>query len=449
MAVVTTWVREALSAAPLYASLDDRPDVAALFPPPAAAAGFAAHLDASFLIVFNQHAGYYQLKRFLQSCGEANKLSFIEDATEYRGLPAPQRLERGRALLRAYGACALFTPAEWDVSVSVQPPTARAAHEAAAVAGGEVVVGGARAAAGANAAAPPPPAPGSACLLQPRAGGGGGVDGTAAAPLIPTSALATIAAAAARSAKGGPAAAAAAAAAAVAAAAAPTWEPAAAARAARLLNGLPSLLLEAYAMAAVVLSSPRALWAEAAASLAAGAAPPQLLDDLLVACTCAVAQRLYPRFLASHCFTIYVGMTHAAFSRAPTGAGAFRWLRALGRGGYGKVHAAQRIDTGKLYAVKRMDKRLIKARHATRMIVNERDVLASVEHPFVAGLHAAFHDENEVGFALDLCTGGDLEYYLLHPPYRFKEAEIRFIAAEMVLGLCVRKEGVFGGGLLF
>jgi hypothetical protein len=228
----------------------------------------------------------------------------------------------------------------------------------------------------------------------------------------------------------------------------PSWEPAAAARASRLLNGLPSLLLEAYAAAGAVLAAPRALWAEASAALAAGSAPPQLLDDLLVACACAVAQRLYPRFLASHCFTLYVGMTHAAFSRAPMGMGSFRWLRALGRGGYGKVHAAQRVDTGKLYAVKRMDKRLIKARHATRMIVNERDVLASVEHPFVTGLHAAFHDEHEVCFALDLCTGGDLEYYLLHPPYRFKEAELRFMAAEIVLGLCVRVEGWRGGARL-
>jgi len=377
-----------------------------LFPSASVAASFAAHLDASFLIVFNQHAGYYQLKRFLQSCGEVNKLHFIEDAAEYRGLPSARRLERGRALLRAYGACALFSPAEWDVSLAVQPPTVRAASEAAAVAGGEVVAGGARAAAGAGAPPPPPPAPGSACLLQPRVGGhGGGVAGLGSTAAAATAATAAPAARGGKGGSGGGG-----------GGITPSWEPAAAARASRLLNGLPSLLLEAYAAAGAVLAAPRALWAEASAALAAGSAPPQLLDDLLVACACAVAQRLYPRFLASHCFTLYVGMTHAAFSRAPMGMGSFRWLRALGRGGYGKVHAAQRVDTGKLYAVKRMDKRLIKARHATRMIVNERDVLASVEHPFVTGLHAAFHDEHEVCFALDLCTGGDLEYYLLHPP---------------------------------
>jgi serine/threonine protein kinase len=86
----------------------------------------------------------------------------------------------------------------------------------------------------------------------------------------------------------------------------------------------------------------------------------------------------------------------------------------LGRGGYGMVYAAQKLDSGKLYAVKSMDKRMIKARHATRMIVNERDVLASVDHPFITGLQYAFEDEGEVHFVIDLKSGGDLEYYLLH-----------------------------------
>jgi hypothetical protein len=42
---------------------------------------------------------------------------------------------------------------------------------------------------------------------------------------------------------------------------------------------------------------------------------------------------------------------------------------------------------------------MIKLRHATRMIVNERDILASVDHPFITGLQYAFQDEAEVGFA--------------------------------------------------
>lgn len=102
------------------------------------------------------------------------------------------------------------------------------------------------------------------------------------------------------------------------------------------------------------------------------------------------------------------------------------------------VFAAQMLDTGKLYAIKCMDKRMIKARHATRMIVNERDVLASVDHPFIAGLQYAFQDEQEVFFVLELKAGGDLEHYLLHLNQPFSEEVVRFFAAELLLGLKVR-----------
>ena len=69
------------------------------------------------------------------------------------------------------------------------------------------------------------------------------------------------------------------------------------------------------------------------------------------------------------------------------------------------------------------------------MIMNERDVLASVNNPFVTGLQYAFHDDSEVYFVLDLKTGGDLEYYLLHLTRNFTEDEVRFFAAEILLGV--------------
>jgi len=40
-------------------------------------------------------------------------------------------------------------------------------------------------------------------------------------------------------------------------------------------------------------------------------------------------------------------------------------------------------------------------------------------------------------FVLDLKTGGDLEYYLLHMDRCFTEEEVRFFAAEVVLGVKV------------
>jgi hypothetical protein len=69
------------------------------------------------------------------------------------------------------------------------------------------------------------------------------------------------------------------------------------------------------------------------------------------------------------------------------------------------VHAVQRSSTGALYAMKCMDKRMIKLKHSTRMILFERDLLASVDCPFVTSLQFAFQTDEEVFFALDLKSG--------------------------------------------
>jgi serine/threonine protein kinase len=43
----------------------------------------------------------------------------------------------------------------------------------------------------------------------------------------------------------------------------------------------------------------------------------------------------------------------------------------------------------------------------------------------------------QIFFALELKAGGDLEYYLMHMDRTFNEDEVRFFAAEIVLGLKV------------
>lgn len=67
-----------------------------------------------------------------------------------------------------------------------------------------------------------------------------------------------------------------------------------------------------------------------------------------------VATRVYPAFVDSLCFTMYAQMQAFAFRRPPLTKASFRWIKPLGRGGYGMVYAAQKLDTGKLYAVKCM-----------------------------------------------------------------------------------------------
>ena len=245
-------------------------------------------------------------------------------------------------------------------------------------------------------------------------------------------------------------------------------------RSARHVNGIPCFLLQAYRSYARHLQRPSTLWeviktAVKKADVAAAAAlasqtqtskakkvvsinehhsstsssstssshelSRDLFDNLIVLAVHYVQRFIFPAFVVSPCFFLYSNMLLFAFSRPVKTRANFEWIKPLGRGGYGMVYAAQSSDTGKLYAVKCMDKRLIKSRHATRMIMNERDILASVSHPFVTGLQFAFHDDANVFLVLDLKTGGDLEHYLLHMTRGFSENEVRFFLAEILLGV--------------
>lgn len=81
---VSTYVKEAIDECALYSSLEYQPDVSKAFIAGQPLVDFEGTLDPSFFNVFNQTAGYYQLKRFAATCEDALKLSFLEDAAEYR-----------------------------------------------------------------------------------------------------------------------------------------------------------------------------------------------------------------------------------------------------------------------------------------------------------------------------------------------------------------------------
>lgn len=81
---VSTYVKEAIDEAVLYSNLEHSPDISKGFCTPEELEAFECTLDVSFFNIFNQTCGYYQLKRFAATCDEAIKLSFIEDATEFR-----------------------------------------------------------------------------------------------------------------------------------------------------------------------------------------------------------------------------------------------------------------------------------------------------------------------------------------------------------------------------
>ncbi|UYV84956.1 ADRBK2 [Cordylochernes scorpioides] len=112
--------------------------------------------------------------------------------------------------------------------------------------------------------------------------------------------------------------------------------------------------------------------------------------------------------------------------------------RIIGRGGFGEVYGCRKADTGKMYAMKCLDKKRIKMKQGETLALNERIMLSLVstgeDCPFIVCMTYAFHTPDKLCFILDLMNGGDLHYHLSQHGV-FKEDEMRFYAAEVILGL--------------
>lgn len=103
--------------------------------------------------------------------------------------------------------------------------------------------------------------------------------------------------------------------------------------------------------------------------------------------------------------------------------------RIIGRGGFGEVYGCRKDDSGKMLAMKLLDKKRIKAKKGEYLAVNERNMLAKVNSPFVVNLYYSFQTPEKLCFILDLMNGGDLHYHLtMHGV--FSEDEVRFYAAD-------------------
>ncbi|EDV22424.1 uncharacterized protein TRIADDRAFT_59012 [Trichoplax adhaerens] len=108
--------------------------------------------------------------------------------------------------------------------------------------------------------------------------------------------------------------------------------------------------------------------------------------------------------------------------------------RIIGRGGFGEVYGCRKADTGKMYAMKCLDKKRIKLKQGEALALNERVMLSMVNCPFIVCMSYAFQTPDKLCFILDLMNGGDLHYHLTQHGV-FSEADMKFFASEIILGL--------------
>lgn len=92
----------------------------------------------------------------------------------------------------------------------------------------------------------------------------------------------------------------------------------------------------------------------------------------------------------------------------------------VGEGACAEVILAKQNDTKALCAIKMIRKTLNIDQNHTKRVIQERQAMTDLYHPFIVKMHQAFQTRTHFCFALEYCPGGDL-YTHLHLSHSFSE----------------------------
>lgn len=112
----------------------------------------------------------------------------------------------------------------------------------------------------------------------------------------------------------------------------------------------------------------------------------------------------------------------------------FDLLRVIGRGSFGKVMLVRRKGQSEVLAMKILSKAMVVKRNQLEHTRAERAILESIDHPFLVRLRYAFQTPTKLYMVMPFLRGGEL-FFHLRKAKRFTEAQARFFAAEIALGI--------------
>uniref|UniRef100_A0A7I4FVY2 non-specific serine/threonine protein kinase n=1 Tax=Physcomitrium patens TaxID=3218 RepID=A0A7I4FVY2_PHYPA len=114
----------------------------------------------------------------------------------------------------------------------------------------------------------------------------------------------------------------------------------------------------------------------------------------------------------------------------------FKLLKRLGCGDIGSVYLAELRGSHSHFAMKVMDKGSLASRKKLLRAQTEREILQSLDHPFLPTLYTHFESEKFLCLVMEFCSGGDLHTLRQRQPGKhFTEQAARFYAAEVLLAL--------------
>ncbi|KAL8505405.1 hypothetical protein ACS0TY_016590 [Phlomoides rotata] len=114
----------------------------------------------------------------------------------------------------------------------------------------------------------------------------------------------------------------------------------------------------------------------------------------------------------------------------------FRLLKKLGCGDIGSVYLSELCGTKCYFAMKVMDKATLAGRKKLLRAQTEREILQSLDHPFLPTLYTHFETEKFSCLVMEFCPGGDLHTLRQRQPGKhFSEQAVKFYVAEVLLAL--------------
>ncbi|RDX94619.1 Serine/threonine-protein kinase D6PKL2, partial [Mucuna pruriens] len=118
------------------------------------------------------------------------------------------------------------------------------------------------------------------------------------------------------------------------------------------------------------------------------------------------------------------------------GLGHFRLLKRLGCGDIGSVYLSELSGTKCYFAMKVMDKGSLASRKKLLRAQTEREILQSLDHPFLPTLYTHFETEKFSCLVMEFCPGGDLHTLRQKQQGKhFPEQAVKFYVAEVLLAL--------------
>jgi len=153
------------------------------------------------------------------------------------------------------------------------------------------------------------------------------------------------------------------------------------------------------------------------------------------------SQRIAVKAIEDHCYAGFLASEHFSYiielkakEGIVPGLPDFRLQRVLGQGGFGQVLEVVKRDCGKHYAMKVMHKEMMRRCLGSswrKKIALEKDLMASLNHPFLVNLAYAFQNTEFLVLIMDLVPAGDLSEYVLTKK-RLTADQVRFVVMEVV-----------------